>query len=269
MALGDTFLQTLKEIGQFFIELVESAGRATILFYLAVLRLPSIVRLRNMGKIVYQEYLCGVASIPVVTVTAMFTGMVTAGQTGFELRNFGLQQTIGNIVGVAMCREMGPVLTAIVVAGFVGGGMASVVATMRVNEEIDALDVMGIDPVRFLIVPRLVAMFFAAPLLTVYADMVGILGGAMVSDYQLGVTYEVFFNGLRATLTVQDVLFGILKGFAFGIIITMVACEQGFSASGGAEGVGRATMRSVVYSFLMILIANFLLFSLVYKPFFV
>lgn len=261
-------MQTFKEIGQFFVELVETAGRAGILFYLAVGRLLAAFRPRNLKKIVYQEYLCGVASIPVVTITAMFSGMVIAGQTGYELKRIGLENTIGMIVGVAMCREMGPVLTAVVVAGFVGGGMASVLATMRVNEEIDALEVMGIDPVRFLIVPRLVAMFIAAPVLTVYADIVGILGGAGVSNFQLNVTYDVFFNWLRTTLRVQDITFGVLKGFVFGIIITMVACEQGFSAKGGAEGVGRAAMRSVVYSFLLILIANYLLFSLLYRPLF-
>lgn len=261
-------MQTLKEVAQFFIELTESAGKAGILLYLAVARIFSAFRPRTLKKIVYQEYLCGVASIPVVTITAMFSGMVIAGQTGFELKRIGLESTIGMIVGVAMCREMGPVLTAVVVAGFVGGGMASVLATMRVDEEIDALEVMGIDPVKFLVVPRLVAMFIAAPLLTVYADVVGILGGAFVSNMQLNVPYDVFFNWLWTTLRVQDILFGVLKGFVFGTIITMVACEQGYSAEGGAEGVGRAAMRSVVYSFLLILVANYLLFSLVYKPVF-
>ncbi|MBN1808157.1 MAG: ABC transporter permease [Planctomycetes bacterium] len=261
-------MQLLRDTFDFFAEIVRSAGRAGILFWAAVVRIGWVLRPRTLKKVVRQEFICGVASIPVVTITALFSGMVIAGQTGYELKRFGLVQTLGSIVGVAMCREMGPVLTAIVVAGFVGGGMASVLGTMKVNEEIDALDVMGIDPVRYLIVPRLAAMFIAAPALTVYADIVGIMGGAMVSKYQLDLPYDVFKSWMLETLRVQDITFGILKGFVFGTIITMVACEQGFSTRGGAEGVGRATMRSVVYSFLMILVANYVLFSLIYKPFF-
>lgn len=261
-------MQLLRDIYDFFAGMIASAGRAGILFWLAALRAWHVVRPRTLKKVIAQEFVCGVASIPVVTITALFTGMVTAGQTGFELKRFGLLETIGPIVGVAMCREMGPVLTAIVVAGFVGGGMASVLGTMRVNEEIDALEVMGIDPVRYLIVPRLVAMFIAAPALTVYADVIGITGGALVSQYQLGLDAETFKGWMYSALRVNDILFGVLKGFVFGTIITMVACEQGFSATGGAEGVGRATMRSVVYSFLLILVANYLLFNLVYRPFF-
>jgi len=199
----------------------------------------------------------------------MFTGMVIGGQTGFELKKLasGLETTVGSIVGAAMCREMGPVLTAVVLAGFVGGGMASVIGTMKVNEEIDALEVMSINPVRYLVMPRLVAMMLAVPTLTVFADVVGIGGGAMVAKYQLGVSFYTFFDGAFTTLSVEDVLFGMLKGWVFGIIITMIACQQGITTTGGAEGVGRSTMRAVVYSFLMILIANYLLFSLIYRPF--
>jgi len=261
-------MQLFRDIFDFGAGMVLSAGRAGILFCEALLRLHYVFKPRTFKKVVTQEFLCGVASIPVVTITALFSGMVIAGQTGFELKRFGLTQTLGAIVGVAMTREMGPVLTAVVVAGFVGGGMASVLGTMRVNEEIDALDVMAIDPVKYLVVPRLFAMMIAAPALTVYADVVGIIGGAVVSKAQLGLPYETFTNWMWDSLEVTDINFGILKGFVFGIIITMVACEQGYSASGGAEGVGRATMRSVVYSFLLILVANYVLFSLIYKPFF-
>lgn len=258
----------LDDTGRFLYGLAESAGRGTILFFQAIVQMRYF--LRNLDKFLNQVFVCGVTAIPVVTITAMFTGMVIAAQTGTELRKYGLADlTIGPIVGASMCREMGPVLTAICVAGFVGGSMASVIATMRVNEEVDALEVMSINPVRFLVMPRLTAMMIALPLLTVFADFVGILGGAVVAQFQVGVTYFVFFDYLRWALALRDIAFGLVKAWTFAVIITMIACEQGLSASGGAEGVGRATMRSVVYSFLMILVANYLLFSLVYRTIFI
>ena len=257
-----------EETGRFLLDMIESAGDGTILLGKAFRQFRHVFRERHKTR--RQAFLYGVCSIPVVTITALFSGMVIGGQTGFELRKIasGLEQTVGAIVGAAMCREMGPVLTAVVLAGFVGGGMASVIGTMKVNEEIDALTVMSINPVRYLIMPRLVAMMLVVPTLTVYADMVGIGGGAIVAKYQLDVSFYTFFDGAFRTLRIKDVMFGLLKGYFFGIIITMISCQQGMSTTGGAEGVGRATMRSVVYSFLMILIANYLLFSLLYRPLF-
>jgi phospholipid/cholesterol/gamma-HCH transport system permease protein len=257
----------IESTGSFLYGLVETAGRGTLLLFQALRQFKRLPR--NVDKFMTQMFVCGVAAIPVVTITALFSGMVIAAQTGNELKKFGLADlTLGPIVGASMTREMGPVLTAICVAGFVGGGMASLIATMRVNEEIDALEVMSINPVAFLIMPRLAAMMVAMPLLTIYADFVGILGGAVVARHQVGVTYFIFFDYMKWALALRDVAFGLIKAWAFGVIITMIACEQGFSASGGAEGVGRATMRSVVYSFLGILIANYILFSLVYRPIF-
>jgi phospholipid/cholesterol/gamma-HCH transport system permease protein len=253
--------------GSFLYGLVETAGRGTVLFGRTLMQFGKIWR--NRDKFINQMFICGVAAIPVVTITAMFSGMVIAAQTGTELKKFGLADlTMGPIVGASMTREMGPVLTAICVAGFVGGGMASLIATMRVNEEIDALTVMSINPITYLIMPRLSAMMIVMPLLTIYADCIGILGGAVVAQYQIGVTYFIFFDYLKWALALRDVAFGLIKAFVFGIIITMISCEQGYSAKGGAEGVGRATMRSVVYSFLGILVSNYLLFSLVYRTVF-
>ncbi len=243
-----------------------SAGRGCVMFGQAIVRIPSLRRWRDFDKVIQQAYTCGVASVPVVTITAAFSGMVIAGQTGWEMRKLGFEWAIGGLVGAAMVREMGPVFTAVVVAGFVGGGMASVIGTMRVSEEIDALEVMSINPIRYLVVPRLVAMMIAMPVLVIYADVVGIFGGMIVARYQLDVTFWQFWDMCTFVLEVKDISFGLIKAFVFGIIVTMVACEEGFAAEGGAEGVGRATMRSVVYSFLMILVANYLVFSLIYVP---
>jgi phospholipid/cholesterol/gamma-HCH transport system permease protein len=257
----------LESTGSFVYGLVETAGRSTILLGRALREFARIPR--NFSKVVDQMFICGVAAIPVVTITAMFAGMVIALQTGSELKKFGLADlTLGPIVGASMTREMGPVMTAICVAGFVGGGMAALIATMRVNEEIDALEVMSINPITFLVMPRLAAMMIVMPLLTVYADFIGILGGAVVAQYQVGVTYFIFFDYLKWGLAIRDIAFGVIKAWVFGVVITTLSCEQGYSASGGAAGVGRATMRSVVYSFLGILITNYLMLSLLYQTVF-
>lgn len=254
---------TLQNAGEFVIGLVVTAGRGVVLFGQALRQFRYLPR--NFDKFLSQIFITGVVALPVVTITALFTGFVLAAQTGHALRGYGIaNMALGPIVGASITREMGPVLTAICAAGFVGGGMSSLVGTMRVNEEIDALEVMSVNPVRFLVMPRLAAMMIVMPLLTLYADYVGIMGGAFVSFTQIDVPYKDYFDWLEQVLSISDIAFGLVKAWVFGVIITVVSCQEGYHTSGGAEGVGRATMRAVVYSFLLILIANYLLFSLVY-----
>ena len=254
---------TLQNAGEFVIGLVTTSGRGVVLFGQTLRQFRYLPR--NFDKFLGQMFIAGVVALPVVTITALFTGFVLAAQTGHALKGYGIaNMALGPIVGASITREMGPVLTAICVAGFVGGGMASLVGTMRVNEEIDALEVMSVNPVRYLVMPRLAAMMIVMPLLTIYADYVGIYGGAFVSYAQVGVPYKDYFDMLEWGLAIRDIAFGLVKAWTFGIIITVVSCQEGYYTSGGAEGVGRATMRAVVYSFLLILIANYLLFSLVY-----
>ncbi|HOX07191.1 MAG TPA: ABC transporter permease [Planctomycetota bacterium] len=253
------------ETGDFFIDWADTAGRGLVLLVQSIAAMRHAWSKRE--EVVRQIFLCGVISLPVVTITAFFAGAVLSAQAGNELvLKLGNSDILGALVGASICREMGPVFNAVVVTGLVGGGMASVLGTMKVSEEIDALEVMSIDPVRYLVMPRLAAMLVAVPLLTIFADWVGILGGAVVAKYQVGSTFHTFFTSAADALELKDVAFGILKSVAFGTIITIVSCDQGLSTSGGAEGVGRATMRSVVYNFLLILIFNYLLFSLVYRP---
>ncbi len=253
------------ETGDFFIDWADTAGRSILLLLRAIGEMVHVFSKRE--EIARQMFLTGVISLPVVTITAFFAGAVLSAQAGNELvLNLGNADILGSLVGASICREMGPVFNAVVVTGLVGGGMASVIGTMKVSEEVDALEVMSIDPVRYLVMPRLLAMLIVVPLLTVYADWVGILGGAVVAKYQVGSSFHTFFTHASDTLQAKDVIFGLLKSAVFAVIITIVGCDQGLSATGGAEGVGRSTMRSVVYSFLLILIFNYLLFSLVYKP---
>ena len=261
-AKADIFTQT----GDFLVDWVDTAGRGMALFARSLREMSGAPA--KFWEIIRQIFLCGVISLPVVTVTAFFSGAVTSAQVGTEMaRRLGNTDLLGSIVGAAVCREMGPVFAGVVVAGLVGGSMASVLGTMKVSEEIDALEVMGIDPVRYLVMPRLIAMLVAMPLLTVYADVVGIAGGALVAKYQIGDSYTSFLRQAARMLEVKDVMFGVIKSLFFGVLITVVACDQGLSTTGGAEGVGKSTMRSVVYSFLLILVANYLLLSLIYRPF--
>ena len=164
-----------------------------------------------------------------------------------------------------MVRELGPILTSIVVAGFVGGGMSSTIATMRVNEEIDALEVMSINPVRFLVMPRLIAMLIVVPCLTGLSNIVGLWGGMIISTTGLGVAPEADWSSAWSFLQVNDVAVGALKSLVFGLLITIIFCTKGYFATGGAEGVGKATMSSVVNSFLAILVSNYIMFSLVWR----
>jgi phospholipid/cholesterol/gamma-HCH transport system permease protein len=257
-----TFIAT----GQFTLGLVETAGRASLLLWAAIQQLARAFG--NLRKVIDQMLLAGVYSMPVVSITAVFSGMVISAQTGWAFKQqLGEPMFLGSVVGAAMMREMGPVLTAVVVAGFVGGGMASVLGTMRVNEEIDALEVMAVNPVRYLVMPRLVAMTLMTPVLTAYADALGILGGAAVANAQLDVPMNVFLYDCWTFMQIKDLAFGMFKGMVFGILICATACDQGYHARGGAEGVGRAVMATVVYSFLLILVFNFLMFSLIWRPF--
>lgn len=203
--------------------------------------------------------LCTLGSLPVVFITALFTGMIVSLQTGQVLRDFGQESTLGYIVTVGMCREMGPVFTCLSLAGLVGSTYAAEIGTMKVSEEVDALEVMSIDPVYFLVMPRLIALSLAAVALTIYANLIGILGGGLVAHAVFSVDFELFIKNGRDALKLKDIYGGLFKTFLFGMTIAIVACAQGLRAEGGPAGVGRATLRSVVISFMLILVFDYLL----------
>jgi phospholipid/cholesterol/gamma-HCH transport system permease protein len=213
-------------------------------------------------EILRQMYITGAASLPVTFLVALFTGMVLALQTGIELIRWGIQEEIGTIVTASMTREMGPIWTGIILAARVGSGMAAEIGTMRVSEEIDALEVMSIDPARFLVMPRLVALAIMAPILTVFADLVGVIGGAIVGYHQIGVPYSLYFRKGLEALEVKDIYSGLIKSVIFAIIIVTVGCGQGMKASGGAEGVGSATRNTVVISMILIIAFNYFVTSI-------
>ena len=195
----------------------------------------------------------GVTSLPLVFLTALFTGMVLSLQSAYQLRLFAAEQFTSDLVALSMTRELGPVLTAMVVAGRVGASIAAEIGTMKVTEQIDALRSLATDPVRYLVVPRLVAGFFMLFFLTIYADCIGMLGGYFVAVFKLGISSHQYIKRSIEILMIKDILTGLYKAFIFGTVISIVGCYFGFQTEGGAEGVGRATTMAVVTALILII----------------
>lgn len=241
-----------------------NSGRALVMLGQAILHIPAAFHARMRHEVLYQTYVAGIKSLGVITVVAMFTGMILALQTGLELRRFGQEVNIGTAVTVVMMREMGPFMTGLIIAASVGSAIAAQLGTMVVSEEIAALEVMSINPVRFLVMPRLLALAVMMPILTVYTNILGVAGGALVGNTQLGVSFTAYFDNATRFAENKDLYVGLFKALLFGVIITTVSCHQGFSATEGAVGVGRATRRTVVISFLTILVVGYMVTRLFY-----
>jgi len=242
-----------------------NAGRGLLLIGRAFLHLPHAASRRNRHEVLYQLYVTGIQSLGVLTIVALFTGMILALQTGLELRRFGQEVNIGAAVTVTLVREMGPFMTGMVIAASVGSAIAAQLATMTVSEEVAALEVMSINPVRFLVMPRLVALLVMMPLLTVYTNVLGVAGGAVVGRTQLGVSFQAYFDNAIQYVENKDLYVGLFKATIFGAIIATVGCQQGFQASQGAVGVGQATRRTVIISFLTILAVGYMVTRLFYE----
>lgn len=198
----------------------------------------------------------GVDSLPIVFMTAFFTGMVLALQGAYQMQKMDARAYVANLVSLSMLRELGPVLTALVVAGRIGASITAELGTMKVTEQIDALETLATNPIKYLIVPRFVAIMVMLPLLTIYADLVGILGGYVVGVFKLGIGSRLYVNMTFDPLVLKDFFTGITKSICFAALIGIISCYQGFATEGGAEGVGRATTFSVVLSFIMIIAAD-------------
>jgi phospholipid/cholesterol/gamma-HCH transport system permease protein len=234
---------------------VGEAGKIMTLF---VQTLIWIFRPPFQGRdIVKQMEEVGVRSFPVVIITAAFTGMVLALQSYTGFKRFGAETMVGTVVALSVTRELGPVLTGLMVSGRVGSAMAAELGTMRVTEQIDALYTLATNPIKYLIVPRFLAATIMLPILVIFADVIGILGGYLVSVRILGTNPTLYIRRTWDYLELNDLFTGLLKAIFFGMIIATISCYQGFSADGGAEGVGRATTKAVVLSSLTILISNY------------
>ncbi len=205
----------------------------------------------------YYMYTMGIGSLPVILLTGLFTGGVLSLQSGYTLAQFGAKYYLGRIVSLSMVRELGPVLTALMLAGRVGAGIASELGSMAVTEQISALRAIGLDPVRKLALPRWLALLVMAPVLTVLSCFVGLWGGALVADIKYQVRPSFYWSSAANVLFTDDVVLGFLKPFIFGTIIAWVGSYQGMMTTGGSEGVGRSTTSTVVLTSIAILIADY------------
>jgi phospholipid/cholesterol/gamma-HCH transport system permease protein len=210
----------------------------------------------------YQMDLLGVQSFSIVLITSVFIGMVLALQTAYALQSFGAKLYVGEAVTLSMTRELAPVLISLMVGGRVGAGITAEIGSMNVTEQIDALRALGANPVRKLVVPRLLAVAFTLPLLVLIADALGVFGGYIISTFQLQISGRFYMAHVFRLLQFSDVFSGLGKTLFFALSITLIACYNGMKASGGADGVGRATTFTVVLSSIVILISDFFLTKL-------
>jgi phospholipid/cholesterol/gamma-HCH transport system permease protein len=206
-----------------------------------------------------QMFEVGYRSLPVVLITGAFVGMVLAVQAIEQFQAAGLEDRMGSVVNLAVVRELGPVLAGIMLAGRIGGALTAEIGTMNVTEQIDALRSMGVDPVRYLVAPRVLACFLLAPLLTLYADLTGSLGGYFISVVQRGVDAGPYWENTKSAVENYDLFSGVLKSFFFGSALGLISCYKGFYCRPGAEGVGRACTEAFVASFIAILALDYLL----------
>ncbi len=218
----------------------------------------------EIGLWVRQMEQIGVRSLGVASITTIFTGMVLALQTAYSLPSLGIKYYIGSVVSKSLVRELGPVLIALIVGGRIGSGMTAEIGSMKVTEQIDALRSMAADPVKKLVVPKLIATLVMLPALTVIGDALGIFGGLLVATFTLNLPAGLYINDVLASLTLADVLSGVAKSFFFGYFITIVGCYNGLNTTGGADGVGRATTNTVVVAAILVLISDFFLTKLFY-----
>ena len=199
----------------------------------------------------------GVGSLTVVLLTGLFTGAALASQSGLTLDQFGARPVVGRLVSASMVKELGPVLTALMLTGRIGSGIAAELGSMVVTDQINALRALGTDPVRKLVVPRMLAGLIMAPLLTIISDFVGIFGGWVVSRFQLQVSSALYWSSVTDALFIQDIYQGLVKPFVFGFVIVTIACHVGLRTTGGTQGVGRSTTVAVVAGSVAVIAADF------------
>jgi phospholipid/cholesterol/gamma-HCH transport system permease protein len=245
-SLGERVLEQVDRVGRFVL-LVGATFRAA-----RRPRFPLLETVRQLEAI-------GSRSTTIVLITALFTGMVLALQTGIALERFGAKLYVGSVVGLSLARELGPVLTALMVSGRVGAGITAEIGAMQVTEQIDAIRSMGADPVQKLVLPRVLAATLALPLLTIMAVVLGVMGGLLIAATQFGITPNFYLDTIYSTVTVEDVLSGVSKTFVFGWIIAMVGCFTALETKGGTVGVGRSTTTAVVVASISVLVSDFFL----------
>jgi phospholipid/cholesterol/gamma-HCH transport system permease protein len=214
-------------------------------------------------KAISQAMEAGVRALPILSLITFFIGLILALQAAYELRRFGAMSFVASAVALSMTRELGPLITAVIVIGRSGSAFAAEIGTMKVTEEIDALETMAIDPVGFLVAPKFVAMIVMLPCLTIWANFMGILGGSLFGVLKADFTFQRYITASLDALFLRDVVTGLIKSFMFGITITAVGCQEGFNTGGGAEQVGRSTTKAVVVSIFLVILVD-LIFTMLF-----
>ncbi len=252
----------IQKLGNKTLKFIQEIGQIAELFWGIVKNFYTIPRSRAI--ILYQMEHIGVNSLPLVMIIAIFTGAVSAWQAAYQLKGIAPLSFLGGSTSRAIITELGPVLTGIVIAGRVGASIAAELGTMKVTEQIDALETMAISPIRYLAMPRFIASVVMLPLLVIFADTIAVFGAFIVSNYFLGVSFSVFFLSVKRFFVFGDLLAGLVKTIFFGGVTALLGCHIGFKTEGGAEGVGLSTIRSFVLSSAMILILDYFLWMLIF-----
>ncbi len=246
-------------LGQWTIHAVQTMGDFGCFFFASIYGIFVGMNRRTIRELFIQMYEMGTLSIPVVMLGGGFIGAVLAVEAYPQFKAIGAGSRIGSVIVISVVKQIGPVLTAVMLAGRLGGAMTAELGTMRVTEQIDAMRVMAADPIRTLVVPRVLACIIMTPVLTVFSDSIGILGGWFISVGVEGVRNYPFWHYAQTGMNMFTVFVGLIKAFFFGVTISSIACYKGFRCGNGAQGVGRACTESFVTGFCVILIANFIL----------
>lgn len=256
------FLTPFENIGKFTLKTIDEFGSLVIYLWESIL---SIFRYSiNFDNLIDQMIFIGVDSLAVVGLTGLFTGMVLSLQAYNMARIVGVTYIIGPTVALSMTRELGPVLTALMITARCGSSMASEIGTMKVTDQIDALEVMAVDPYYYLSVPRIIAAMIMLPIMTILCSLVGIAGGYIVYTYFLGLNHVVYVEKIYQYIKLNDIYDGLLKAFFFGIILATISTFKGFETTGGSKGIGRFTTQAVVLSSVYILFADYILTAVLF-----
>jgi phospholipid/cholesterol/gamma-HCH transport system permease protein len=239
--------------------LAEICGKSLQLLFLSPLK-----RSRMLQRAIHEAMAAGVGAIPIVSLITFFVGIIIALQGAYQLQRLGAMQLVSSLVAIAITRELAPLITAIVVIGRSGSAFAAEIGTMRVTEELDALETMALDPIAFLVMPKFVAMAVMLPCLAIWADLMGILGGSLFGVVGGGFTFGGYMLATRDALLMRDITSGIVKSLVFAVVITAVGCHEGFATGSGAEEVGRSTTSAVVISILLVILIDLIFTALFY-----
>jgi phospholipid/cholesterol/gamma-HCH transport system permease protein len=255
-AVGASAIDGLAYVGG----LASLAGQSAYIIFIAPFRGQRF----HLQRAFHQGMAVGVGAIPIVSLITFFVGLIMALQSAYELRRLGAMQFVAGAVAVSILRELGPLLTAIVVIGRSGSAFAAEIGTKKVTEEVDALRTMAINPVAFLVAPKFLAMLVMMPCLTTWADFMGIVGGSVFGVTGAGFTVGSYFEATRNAIFVRDIYSGLIKSVLFGLVITAVGCKEGFSTGAGAEEVGRSTTAAVVTSIALVIVVDLVFTALFY-----